>query len=106
MLSDLIQAPKPVRPATTITSLCEIVRAASRSALLVLIRLWPAVRRRNTMTGGHRRILVVEDDPETAGQVVESLTTGGYYVDFATSGNRAPERGTPPHLSVITILPL
>jgi hypothetical protein len=27
------------------------------------------------MTGGHRRILVVEDDPETAGQVVESLTT-------------------------------
>ncbi len=26
------------------------------------------------MTGGHRRILVVEDDPETAGQIVESLT--------------------------------
>jgi hypothetical protein len=23
------------------------------------------------MTGGHRRILVVEDDPETAGQLVE-----------------------------------
>jgi two-component system OmpR family response regulator len=27
------------------------------------------------MTGGHRRILVVEDDPETAGQLVESLKT-------------------------------
>src|SRR5258708_18206656 len=89
MLSDLIQAPKPVRPATTITSLCEIVRVASRSALLVLIRLWPAVRRRNTMTGGHRRILVVEDDPETAGQVVESLTTGGYHVELGTTGYQA-----------------
>jgi hypothetical protein len=27
------------------------------------------------MTGGHRRILVVEDDSETAGQLVEQLTT-------------------------------
>ena len=103
MLSDLIQAPKPVRPATTITSLCEIVRVASRSALLVLIRLWPAVRRRNTMTGGHRRILVVEDDPETAGQVVESLTTGGYQVDLATSGNEALSRGIATDYAVITI---
>src|SRR5260370_33055917 len=93
MLSDLIQAPKPVRPATTITSLCEIVRVASRSALLVLIRLWPAVRRRNTMTGGHRRILVVEDDPETAGQVVESLTTGGYHTELAPPRDAALQRG-------------
>lgn len=27
------------------------------------------------MTGGHRRILVVEDDPE---QLMEQLTTSGY----------------------------
>src|SRR5258707_3904940 len=105
MLSDLIQAPKPVRPATTITSLCEIVRAASRSALLVLIRLWPAVRRRNTMTGGHRRILVVEDDPETAGQVVESLTTGGYQVELATSGNEALSRRLPTAYPPVTVGP-
>ena len=39
------------------------------------------------MTGGHRRILVVEDDPETAGQLVESLTASGYQVDLAASGN-------------------
>src|SRR5258708_31509785 len=106
MLSDLIQAPKPVRPATTITSLCEIVRAASRSALLVLIRLWPAVRRRNTMTGGHRRILVVEDDPETAGQVVESLTTGGYQGELGTSGNQARSPGIAPHYSGVTHDPI
>src|SRR5450759_2633634 len=29
------------------------------------------------MAGGHRRILVIEDDPETAEKIVDSLTTGG-----------------------------
>ncbi len=38
------------------------------------------------MTGGHRRILVVEDDPETAGQLVEELTISGYDVDLAATG--------------------
>ena len=37
------------------------------------------------MMGGHRRILVVEDDPETAGQLVDSLTTSGYQVDLAAT---------------------
>ena len=46
------------------------------------------------MTGGHRRILVVEDDPETAGQLVEELTTSGYQVDLATCGNEALSRGS------------
>ena len=55
------------------------------------------------MTGGHRRILVVEDDPETAGQVVETLTTGGYKVDLATSGNEALSRGVASDYAVITI---
>jgi len=55
------------------------------------------------MTGGHRRILVVEDDPETAGQLVESLTTSGYKVDLATSGNEALSRGATGGYAVITI---
>jgi two-component system OmpR family response regulator len=55
------------------------------------------------MTGGHRRILVVEDDPETAGQLVESLTTSGYQVDLAVSGNEALSRGVAGHYAVITI---
>jgi len=50
------------------------------------------------MTGSHRRILVVEDDPETAGQLVESLTTSGYKVDLATSGNGFPN--TTPGVSI------
>jgi len=33
------------------------------------------------MAAGHRHILVVEDDPETAGQLAESLTTSGYEVN-------------------------
>src|SRR4030088_1240233 len=55
------------------------------------------------MTGGHRRILVVEDDPETAGQILESLTTGGYQVDLAASGNEALSRGVASDYAVITI---
>ena len=55
------------------------------------------------MTGGHRRILVVEDDPETAGQLVESLAASGYEVDLATSGNEALSRGAAGDYAVITI---
>src|SRR6476660_4313440 len=55
------------------------------------------------MTGGHRRILVVEDDPETAGQLVEQLTTSGYQVDLATCGNDALSRGSASEYAVITI---
>ncbi len=55
------------------------------------------------MTGGHRRILVVEDDPETAGQLAEQLTSSGYHVDLATSGNDALSRGAARDYAVITI---
>jgi two-component system, OmpR family, response regulator len=55
------------------------------------------------MTGGHRRILVVEDDPETAGQLMEQLTTSGYQVDLASSGNEALSHGAAPDYAVITI---
>jgi two-component system OmpR family response regulator len=56
-----------------------------------------------TMTGGHRRILVVEDDPETAGQLMEQLTTSGYRVDLASNGNEALRRGAANDYAVITI---
>ncbi|MGH6738076.1 MAG: response regulator transcription factor, partial [Bradyrhizobium sp.] len=49
------------------------------------------------------RILVVEDDPETAGQVVESLTANGYQVDLAASGREALSRGGAGDYAVITI---
>ena len=55
------------------------------------------------MTGGHRRILVVEDDPETADQLVEQLTTSGYQVDLAANGNEALSRGASSDYAVITI---
>ena len=55
------------------------------------------------MTSVHRRILVVEDDPETAGQLVESLTSSGYEVDLAASGNEALSRGAACDYAVITI---
>ncbi|MFH0299111.1 response regulator transcription factor [Bradyrhizobium sp. 31Argb] len=55
------------------------------------------------MTAGHRRILVVEDDPETAGQLAEQLTSSGYEVDLAASGNEALRRGTSRDHALITI---
>jgi two-component system OmpR family response regulator len=55
------------------------------------------------MTGSHRRILVVEDDPETAYQLVEQLTISGYQVDLATCGNEALSRCSAGHYAVITI---
>ena len=55
------------------------------------------------MAGGHHRILVVEDDPETAGQLVEQLTTSGYEVDLATNGTEALSRGAACDYAVITM---
>ncbi|MBR0873393.1 response regulator transcription factor [Bradyrhizobium tropiciagri] len=55
------------------------------------------------MTGAHRRILVVEDDPETADQLVDQLTTSGYDVDLAASGREALDRGAARDYAVITI---
>src|SRR3954453_6645391 len=55
------------------------------------------------MTGGQRRILVAEDAPETAGQLIEQLTTSGYQVDLASSGNEALSHGAAHDYAVITI---
>jgi two-component system OmpR family response regulator len=57
----------------------------------------------DAMMESRRRILVVEDDPETAGQVVESLTANGYQVDVAASGNDALSRGRSETYAVLTI---
>src|ERR1041385_4282790 len=60
-------------------------------------------RRRETVTSDRRHILVVEDDPETAGQLVDQLTNSGYQVDLAGTGNEALSRGAASDYAVITI---
>ena len=55
------------------------------------------------MTDSRRRILVVEDDPETGPQVLESLATSGYRVDLAVNGNEALSRGRSTDYAVLTI---
>ena len=55
------------------------------------------------MTGGQHRILVVEDDPETAGQLVDSLVSNGYRVDVAADGGEALACGIAGEYAVITI---
>jgi two-component system OmpR family response regulator len=55
------------------------------------------------MSGGRRRILVIEDDPETAEQLVDSLTTSGYQVDLAVNGDDGLSRGRSADYAVMTI---
>jgi two-component system, OmpR family, response regulator len=55
------------------------------------------------MARGRRRVLVIEDDPETAEQLVESLTTNGYQVDLAVNGNDGLSRGRTCEYAVMTI---
>src|ERR1700741_730951 len=55
------------------------------------------------MTSGRRRILVIEDDPETAEQLVDELSTHGYEGDLATNGNDGFERGRWADYAVMTI---
>ena len=55
------------------------------------------------MRTGHRQILVVEDDQETAGQLADSLTLNGYQVNLAASGNDALALGLSTDYAVITM---
>ena len=55
------------------------------------------------MTAGRRRILVVEDDRETAEQIVDSLATSGYQVDLAVDGNDGLNRARSAKYAVMTI---
>jgi two-component system OmpR family response regulator len=58
---------------------------------------------REIMPEGQRRILVIEDDPETAAQLVDFLATSGYQVDLADNGDDGLSRGRSPEYAVMTI---
>ena len=55
------------------------------------------------MAEGRRRILVIEDDCETAEQLLESLSTAGYKVDLAVDGNEGLSHARSAEYSVMTI---
>ena len=55
------------------------------------------------MAGGRRRILVVEDDPETGEQLTDFLATSGYQADLAVNGADAMSRGRCADYAVMTI---
>ncbi len=55
------------------------------------------------MVYSRRRILVIEDDRETAEQIVEFLTTSGYQVDLAMNGDDGFERGRSAEYAVMAI---
>jgi len=58
---------------------------------------------KKVMPAGHRQILVVEDDQETAGQLVGVLTQNGYQVNLAANGNDALNLGLSTEYAVITL---
>jgi len=55
------------------------------------------------MGEGRRRLLVIEDDSETAEQLVDFLSTSGYQVDLAADGNEGLSRGRSADYAVMTI---
>jgi two-component system OmpR family response regulator len=55
------------------------------------------------MTGALRRILVIEDDAETATQIVGFLKTRGYEADLAVNGSEGLRLGESVQHTVITI---
>ncbi len=55
------------------------------------------------MSSGSRRILVIEDDAETAEQIADSLRTNGYDVDLAADGDEGVKRGLSVPYAVMTI---
>jgi two-component system OmpR family response regulator len=59
--------------------------------------------RREIMPEGQRRILVIEDDPETAAQLVDFLATSGYQVDLADNGDDGLSLGRSTEYAVMTI---
>jgi two-component system OmpR family response regulator len=55
------------------------------------------------MPAGRCRILVIEDDHEMAGQIVEFLAANSYEVDLAVDGNQGLSRARSAHYAVMTI---
>ena len=55
------------------------------------------------MAGNARRVLVIEDDPDTAEQLVDCLRTSGYKVDVASDGDKGLALGRSADYVVMTI---
>ena len=55
------------------------------------------------MTGALRHILVIEDDAETAKQIVDFLTKRGYEADLAINGDEGRRLGESREYAVIVI---
>ena len=55
------------------------------------------------MPGGRCRILVIEDDREMAGQIVEFLAANNYEVDLAVDGDQGLSRARSADYAVMTI---
>jgi two-component system OmpR family response regulator len=55
------------------------------------------------MAEARRRILIIEDDGETAEQLVDALATAGYQADLAADGNDGLERGRSPEYAAMTV---
>jgi len=55
------------------------------------------------MAGNARHVLVIEDDAETAEQLVDCLRTGGYEVDLSVDGGDGLRRGLAGDYVVMTV---
>ena len=55
------------------------------------------------MKGDAHRVLVLEDDPDTAEQLVDCLQTSGYTIDLASDGDKGLALGRSTDYVVMTV---
>jgi two-component system, OmpR family, response regulator len=60
-------------------------------------------KRKQKMIGAHRRILVIEDETETANQIADFFRTRGYRVDLAVNGDDGFRLGRSGAYGVMTV---
>ena len=71
--------------------------------LSIIYQCFSAAEGLGAMAGDARHVLVIEDDPETAEQLLDCLRTSGYEVDLAVDGEEGLRRGLAGDYVVMTV---
>src|SRR5215470_12050521 len=71
--------------------------------LSIICQCFSAAEGLGAMAGDLRHVLVIEDDPETAEQLLDCLRTSGYEVDLAVDGKEGLRQGLAGDYVVMTV---
>jgi two-component system, OmpR family, response regulator len=68
-----------------------------------MYQYWPLAVKAGRMVHAARRVLVIEDDAETARQLADFLAAGGYEIDVATDGDSGLRMALTGNYAVLTV---